>query len=203
MQIEIKEKISKRNIEGIIRAKTYKAGTFDKIFPIMEKARELLKEGKKTEACAMKANADKILKRYQIGEKILGHNLVMTAANIGTDLIIQSLNGFLVAPVYYCAINYGAVGTNATTPTATDIQLGTESARTPVSWSQDVSYNQLQLQFFFADGVLSNTTYYEFGSFVAANSAANSGQIFNHALFGTPYVKTSGVDTTIELDITI
>jgi hypothetical protein len=189
--------------KGIVKIRSYKAGSFALIAPIMDKARALLREHKKFEAMAMAQKAFDILKGNQIGEEIVSHNLVMTGANTGRDLIIQALNGFLVAPVYYSAINYGAIGTNNTAPAAADTQLGTETARTPVSWSQDVGFNQLQLQFFFSDGSLTNTTYYEFGTFVVGTATPNSGKIFNHVLFSSPYVKTSGIDTTIELDISL
>lgn len=175
------------NIKGIVKIRKYKKGTFEKVVP-------LLKAGKKVQAL-------KILRKNQLEAEMVFENLIMQAANIGKDLIIQALNGYSVSPVYGLSINYGAIGTSNTTPTTADVKLGTEVARTLVSFSQDVSYNQLQLQFFFADALLPNQTYYEFGAFIGGTSAADSGKIFDHALFATPYVKTTGVDTTIELDI--
>ena len=58
------------------------------------------------------------------------------------------------------------------------------------------------MQFFFPDSSLTNQNYYEFGIFVDGLSGANTGQLFNHALFGIAYGKTAGVDTTVEVDIT-
>ena len=100
-------------------------------------------------------------------------------------------------------INWGAIGTGNTAPTVTDSQLTTEFARSGLSFYQDTNFNEAQVQFFFSDAVLTNQTYYEFGTFIAGTSAANSGQIFNHALFTSPYGKSAGTDTTVEVDITL
>lgn len=182
----IQEKVG---MKGVIKVRSYKAGTCASVL-------DLIKSGFKKEA-------QNLLERNQVGKTIINKNLIMSGMNTGTDLIIQALNGSLVPPVYGAAINYGAIGTGNTAPTTADTQLTAEVARTPVSWSQDVSYSQLQMQFFFADGILPNQTYYEFGAFIAGDPSTNSGRIFEHALFGTPYVKGPGVDTTIELDITL
>jgi hypothetical protein len=48
--------------------------------------------------------------------------------------------------------------------------------------------------------VLVNQNYYEFGTFVSGSAALGSGQLFNHALFTSPYGKTAGTDTTVEVD---
>jgi hypothetical protein len=51
--------------------------------------------------------------------------------------------------------------------------------------------------------VLANGTYYECGSFIGGSSTIGTGNMFNHALFSSPYSKSSGTDTTLEIDITI
>jgi hypothetical protein len=186
MKYIIKEKIK---MKGVITIRQYRAGTLDKVLP-------LIKAGRKDEA-------REILHRNIIAKPIVQSNVIITAANLGTDLIIQALNGYSVAPAYPIAITYGAIGTGSATPTSVDTQLTAEVARSLVSYSQDVAYNELQLQFFFSDGLLPNQTYYEFGAFMGGSATPNSGQLFDHALFASPYAKTSGVDTTIELDITI
>ena len=143
-----------------------------------------------------------ILKRGAVGQIKQG-NLIMQAANYGTDLIIQQLNGFLVTPVYGLAINYIAIGTGTATPANSDTQLTTETNRGIVVYSQDTNFNEIQLQAFFPDANLANGTYREAGSFIGATATPNSGQMFNHALFAVPYTKTSGIDTTVEIDITL
>ncbi len=145
------------------------------------------------------------IRAYKAGTKellqeIVQDNLIMQAANLGKDLIIQRL---LAINTYSLNITHGAIGTGATTPSASDTQLTTETNRTTVTYSQDSGFNEAILQFFFPDSLLTNQTYYEFGTFVDGTSSANSGQLFNHALFTTPYVKTAGVDTTVEVDITL
>lgn len=145
------------------------------------------------------------IRSYKAGTKellqtIVQDNLIMQGSATGLDLIIQRL---ISTNTYSLNINYGAIGTGSTTPAVTDTQLTTETARTTVALAQEAGYNEAILQFFFPDTSLSNTTYREFGTFIDGTASANSGQIFNHALFTTPYVKVTGTDTTIEVDITL
>ncbi len=145
------------------------------------------------------------IRSYKAGTKelvqeIVQDNLIMQAANVGRDLIIQRL---ISINTYTLNINYGAIGTGSTPPAVTDTQLTTEFARTTVALSQDSANYKAILLFFFPDGVLTNQTYREFGTFVDGSGSPNTGQIFNHALFATPYVKTAGTDTTVEVDITL
>ena len=137
-----------------------------------------------------------------VGELVF-RNMIMQGSNIGKDLIVQKLiAAYTGTDPYTLHITHGAIGTSATAPTTADTQLGAESARVSLTYAQDSSYNEAVMQFFFPDSVLANTTYYEFGVFVDGTTAPNSGQLFNHALFGTPYSKSPGVDTTVEVDIT-
>jgi hypothetical protein len=92
------------------------------------------------------------------------------------------------------------LGTGNTTPANTDTALTTPTNRAPVSYAADSQYNEAQLQFFFPDGALANTTYYEFGSFVGGSSTIGTGNLFNHALFSTPYSKSAETDSTVEID---
>jgi hypothetical protein len=160
----------------------------------MEKIAEANKIKGKITIRAYKAGTKELL------QEIVQDNLIMQAANLGKDLIIQRLLG---TNTYSLNINYGAIGTGSTAPAVTDTQLATETNRTTVTYSQDSGFDEAILQFFFPDSVLTNQTYYEFGTFVDGTATANSGQLFNHALFGTPYAKTAGVDTTVEVDITL
>lgn len=131
-------------------------------------------------------------------QKIVQRNLIMQGSSTGMDLIIQKL---ISNNTYSCNINYGAIGTGSTTPAVTDTQLTTETARTTVALAQESGYNTATIQFFFPDTNLTNTTYREFGTFIDGTASANSGQIFNHALFSVPYTKVGGTDTTVEVDI--
>jgi len=127
-------------------------------------------------------------------------NMIMTGANTGRDLLVQWLLGLTA---YTGGIAWGAIGTSATAVTLLDTQLGAETNRTSPSFLQDNAFNEAIIQFFFPDNVLANTTYYEVGTFVGGSSSANSGQIFNHALFSIGYVKVAGQDSTVEIDYTL
>jgi hypothetical protein len=124
----------------------------------------------------------------------------------GTSITIsQATIAAGTVPLYFVqqnqlGIGWGELGTGTTTPANTDIGLTTPTNRAPVSYAADLGFNEAQIQFFFPDGVLANETYNEFGSFVGGGSTKGSGNIFNHALFTTPYTKTAGTDTTLEVD---
>ena len=202
--MDIKTFAEKLNLRGQITITSYKQGTLDAASPYIDRLNKLLfnKEKFIEEIKELRARIKYILSLGKLGS-VTNHNLIMQAANYGTDLIIQQLNGFLVTPVYGLAINYIAIGTGQTTPANSDVQLTAETNRGIVIYTQDVSFNELQLQAFFPDANLANGTYYEAGSFIGASATLNSGQIFNHALFATPYIKTSGMDTTVEIDISL
>jgi hypothetical protein len=141
---------------------------------------------------AYKAGTNELVK------EIVQRNMIMQSSNRGKDLIVQRLIG---TNTYSLNINYGAIGTGSTAVTVTDTQLATESARTTVAYSQDVSNSEARIQFYFPNASLSNTTYREFGTFIDGSGTANSGQLFNRALFSTPYTKVTGTDTTVEVSI--
>ena len=140
----------------------------------------------------------------ELVEEIVSKNMIMQGTNIGKDLIVQKLIATATgSDPYTLHINYGAIGTGQSAVTGADTRLGAETARMIPAFGQDSNNNIAILQFFFPDASLTNQTYYEFGTFVDGTSSANSGQLFNHALFGVPYSKSAGIDTTIEVDITI
>lgn len=143
------------------------------------------------------------IRSYKAGTNILlkeivQKNMIMQGTNTGKDLIVQRLIG---TNTYSLNINYGAIGTSGTAVAQSDTQLGAESARSTVALAQESGNNKATLQFFFADANLTNATYREFGVFVDGTASANSGQIFNHALFTSPYIKAGGTDTTVQIDI--
>lgn len=127
-------------------------------------------------------------------------NMIVKGQSTGKNLIIQRLAGM---NTYSLNISYGEIGTSAGSPTAADVGLGTPVARTAFSnRSVGSTLDVAELQFFFTDSQLANGTYYEFGTFVDGNAGTATGQLFNHALFSTPYVKSTGEDTTVEVDFT-
>ncbi len=148
------------------------------------------------------------IRAYKAGTKeliqeLVFRNLIMQGSNTGKDLIVQKMiAAFTGSDPYTLHITHGAIGTGQTAPTTSDTQLGSESARVSLTYGQDSGYNEAVMQFFFPDSALTNQTYYEFGTFVDGSGSANSGKLFNRALFGTPYAKSAGVDTTVEVDIT-
>jgi hypothetical protein len=123
-----------------------------------------------------------------------------TSVTISQATTIAGTPSISFLTVQQFGIQYGEIGTGNTTPTASDTALTTPYARTVVSYAFDNGFNTASIQFFFSDASLTNQTYYEFGTFIGGNSTIGTGNMFNHALFATPYTKSSGVDSTIEVD---
>ena len=130
-------------------------------------------------------------------------NLIMQGSYTGMSLILSALADDQTYP----AINltWIGIGTSNTAPAITDTALGTETTRSAVSSNQQVTVatGALVVQAFIPDSQLANATYYESGSFIGGSSSVNTGQIFNHILFASPYVKGSGQDTTIQMNFNI
>jgi len=126
-------------------------------------------------------------------------NLIMLGVDTGKTLILERLAGI---NTYSLNLTHADMGTGTNPPDASDTALQTPQARASVG-SGSISGAVATMQFFFADNVLPNGTYTEFGSFVDGSSGVGTGKIFNHALFGVPYTKGSGEDTTIEMQVTI
>lgn len=126
-------------------------------------------------------------------------NRIMLGTNTGKSLILNRLGG---DNSYTMNILYGEIGSGTNTPADGDTALQTPVARVALVDSV-VASNVITLRFFFADGVLANGSYNEFGSWVDGNATIGTGKIFNRALFGSTYVKASGEDTTVQLEITI
>ena len=126
-------------------------------------------------------------------------NLIVSSANYGRNIVAQRLGGM---NTYTLNITHGEIGTGTTPPANSDTALTTPTVRGAMTQATILN-NVVQLQFFFSDAALPNGTYNEFGCFIDGTSSVGSGKMFEHALFGTPYVKNTGEDTTVELDITI
>jgi hypothetical protein len=175
-------------ISGNITIRSYPAGTLHLYQTLvdlgkLDLARELLADGK-----------------IEVEQK----NLIVDSSNYGIDIFIQFLlsayNGSNPFPL---GIAWGEIGTGNTAPAAGDTGLTTPTNRATVSFAEDLGFNTAQLQFFFPDAILANTTYYECGSFIGGSSSIGSGNMFNHALFASGYSKSAGTDTTLQISIAI
>lgn len=186
--LSLKEKL---NLKGHITILRHPAGSVAKFL-------ELIRQGRIEEFLALQRQGEMAAET---------DNMIMGGSGTGTDIIGQWIgSSYLVAQgltVVPIGINYGAIGTGSAAPTAADTQLAAEYARTTVSFYQNSGFILPTLQFFFSDAQLANGTYPEFATFANASAAANSGNIFNRALFNTPYAKTGGTDTTVQAAFSI
>jgi len=173
-------------VTGKITIRSYEAGT-------IHLYKSLVELGKLDQARALLADG-----KIEVEQK----NLIVDSANYGLDILVQYLisayNGSFAFPL---GIAWGELGTGNTAPTAGDVGLTAPTNREPVSYAADNALQTAQLQFFFPDATLANGTYYECGSFIGGSSTIGTGNMFNHALFSTPYSKSAGTDTTLEIDI--
>jgi hypothetical protein len=176
------------SVSGKVVVRSHPAGTIDRYT-------ELKSQGKIEEAQAL-ISAGKV----EVEQK----NLIVDSSNYGKDILVQYLiSAYTGSNPFPLGIAWGEIGTGSTTPTIGDTALTTPTNRATVAYAADLGFNEAQLQFFFPDAVLANGTYYECGSFIGGSSTIGTGNMFNHALFSSPYSKSSGTDTTLEIDITI
>jgi hypothetical protein len=175
-------------ISGKVTVRSHPAGTlhlYESLVKLgrLELARELLADGK---------------------VEVVQKNLIVDSSNYGIDILVQYLiSAYSGSFSFPLGIAWGEIGTGSTTPSAGDTALTTPTNRAAVSYAMDSGLNTAVIQFFFPDSVLANETYYECGTFIGGSSTIGSGNMFNHALFETPYSKSSGTDTTLEVDISI
>jgi hypothetical protein len=136
--------------------------------------------------------------------RVIQKNIIVDSGNYGIDIIVQYLiSAYAGSFSFPLGIAWGEIGTGSTTPTLGDTALTTPTNRATVAYAYDSGFSVAAVQFFFPDATLTNGTYYEFGTFIGGTSVIGSGNMFNHALFSTAYSKSSGVDTTVEVDISI
>ena len=187
-------------IKGTVRIKTYVAGTLVKAQEMLTAAKKFTSYGMHESAAEAMLHFREILAEGYIATPVVQKNLIMQSPNYGQDIIIQRLCG---SNTYSLNILYGEIGTGNTTPTIADTGLTTPAVRAALSFSEDEGAATAVVQFYMPDLTLPNGTYYEVGTFVDGSATIGSGQIFNHALLGTPYVKISGQDTTVEVDFAV
>jgi hypothetical protein len=178
-------------IVGIVTVRSYPAGTVDRM-------RELHAAGRHDEA-------QKIFYGGKLESR--SKNTVVDSANCGIDILRQwFVSGLVSSFAYPLGPQWGEIGTGSTTPTTSDVALTTPVARASISNAvNNGAGSDAVLQFYFTDASLANGTYHEFGTFVGGptDTSLGSGQMVNHVLFGSAYTKSSGNDTTCEVDITI
>ncbi|GIW70355.1 MAG: hypothetical protein KatS3mg101_1102 [Patescibacteria group bacterium] len=127
-------------------------------------------------------------------------NLIVVGSDTGKNLILKRLAG---VNTYTLNITHADIGTGQNPPSSSDTTLQTPVARGTIGGYYFSGNNIVTLQFFFSDALLPNGTYYEFGTFIDGTGTVSTGRLFNRALFGTPYTKSSGEDTTVEVQIEI
>lgn len=115
----------------------------------------------------------------------------------GKSFIAQWLN--LENPAHTLANVYGAVGTSATAPAATDTRLGAELGRVVLGTNSRAA-NVVTMDFFFNTSQ-GNGTLAEAGLFLGATNAANSGNLLSHVAISEN--KTNLVTMTLEFSIQI
>jgi len=188
-------------VTGKIKIDTYRAGFADAVNPYLTQLQRFRKLQSRLDVAGqiqqLIETIDDIRKEYHIRTAVECPNTVMDSPNYGIDLIIQQLVGITT---YTLSLNYIEIGTGNTTPTISDTALTTPTNRGTVTFQQDYGTTDAIVQTIFSDSQLANGTYYEMGTFAGGTTTIGSGQLFNHALFGTAYTKTSGQDTTVQAD---
>jgi hypothetical protein len=184
-------------VSGRVKIDTYRAGMVEEAAPYLERYR---REPDPTIREYLRRAIEAIKAVHFIRTAVECPNLIMDSPNYGIDLIIQRLVG---VNAYSLNVNFGEIGTGATTPALSDTGLTTPTNRAAVGFQQDFGQTDAIFQFFFSDSQLANQTYKEFGIFIDGTTSIGSGQIFNHALLSPVYEKAMGTDTTVQVDINV
>jgi hypothetical protein len=202
--IKNKERIS---VTGKIRVDVFRAGYADAVQPYLEQLKAL-RNGTAFAPIEYAHAARDVLKTidtieaaYFLHTAVECPNTVMDSPNYGIDLLIQWLSGVGTFASTVMSLSFIEIGTGNTAPTINDTALTTPTNRAAVGFQQDYATTDAIVQAIFSDSQLPNGTYYEMGTFCGGTGTIGSGQIFNHALFATPYTKAAGTDTSINTDI--
>lgn len=199
-------------MRGQITVRTHKAGTHKLLSPfvatlngmklMVQQSREHTSDYLIPKIENLQNYINTVLDQSEICEPNVTKNLIMQAPNVGKDMVVQRLLG---VNTYSLNLTYGEIGTGTATPAITDTALQTPVARASLTLgvTQNIGNNQAQIQYFYPDNVLTNSTYTEFGCFVDGSATLGTGQLFNHSLFTTAYAKAGGTDITVQVLITL
>jgi len=181
--------LEKSEAVGIFTITRYRSGMVDEVNNHIKKT-----------GCTEICETVKIIQaKYFLGVATETRNVVVTSDQRGRNLIIQHLKG---SHAHELEITHGEIGTGQTSPAASDTALTTATDRKAKALASITAANSITLQFFWADAELSNGTYYECGTYSDSSSLTlGDGRLFNHALFSPSYVKASGEDTTMQVQI--
>jgi len=196
--IKIREGVK---VTGKIKVDVFRAGYAQAVEPFLQQRRELHSQG--IASLTLDPIIDAIKRAYFIRTAVECPNTVMDSPNYGIDLLIQWLSGVGPYASTVLPLSYIEIGTGSTTPAVTDTALTTPTNRAAVGFQQDYGTTDAIVQAIFSDSQLANGTYYEMGTFCGGTSSIGSGQMFNHALFGSPYMKSSGTDSSLSCDINV
>lgn len=182
--------MNKKDLKNILK----RAGVSDQVIKKAVDAYEGVGVSGRVRVTTFRAGTKKIIKRGKWSK-----NLVVSGTDTGRNLICQRLGG---TNTHSLNITHADIGTGTNTPQNSDTELQTPVVRGALT-AAIISSNIVTLQFFFSDSALANGTYTEVGSFVDGSGTVSTGQLFNRALFGSPYTKVTGQDTTVEVELTI
>ena len=134
-----------------------------------------------------------------IHESPFFHNLVVDGTDTGFNLILDRLNA---DNTYSLNITHLDIGTNATTPAFSDtVALSGAVARTDKATGV-VSGSSITFKFFFASAELADGTYQDVRMVVDGTASLGTGKLFCRSLFGTPLVKGTNQNITLEWVLT-
>ena len=205
MKEHIKVKTQKASIDvsGVVTVNTLEpktAGEF-RLVKLMRKNMGLLKvaSGKaKLRLYQENRHIQESLEASCMVKSFVQDNIVTT---VGLTQVAKGLASNL-AGLGELAINYAAVGTDATAPVAGDTTLTVESFRNVVNTLNFAS--NILFASMFIDFTEDSGTYKEAGLFINGTASADSGTLFDHVLLNSPtgIVKSTSQILTISFQIT-
>lgn len=119
-------------------------------------------------------------------------NKISLADGHGFNILARRLSG---NTAYDLVVTQAKIGTGTNTPAITDTDLQTPVLSGIAVANSAYAGGVATLEFFMADGALSNGTYNEFGIFCGS-------QLFGRSLISPAHTKAAGEDTACEYELT-
>ena len=127
-------------------------------------------------------------------------NKVVLTDDCGRNLLLKALTGQYLEPV---GITHLEIGTGTTAATDNDDQTETFAARGSLGYASAIA-TVANFKFYLADAALPDDDYTELTMWINGLAGEGTGYLFNRIVFAsTPYTKSAGDDTTVQVRLTL
>lgn len=143
-----------------------------------------------------------VIKTYRDGvlvreTKPMYNKIVSGSGGYGRNLVIRQLAN---DTTYGIAIASAGIGTGTTAPADSDTGLETVVVQDVAVSNRSISNDQVVIDVFMSNAVLTNGSYTEFGLFISTGA---SRRLFSRVIISPTYTKATGEDSTFSYTISL